>query len=127
MSTNQIYAGIHWSRRKKIKDDVISFAAAFCRPVQKVDAYPVEITYRFSFASRPLDTLNCAAMAKMFEDALRALGVLEDDSPKYVTRAIIEVVVLPKIAAQDKKTVKHLGKTFRQENEDWLELIINKI
>jgi hypothetical protein len=127
MSTNKIYAGIHWSQRKKIKDDVIGFAAAFCRPLQQVDTYPIEIKYRFFFVTRPLDTLNCAAIAKMFEDALCALGVIKDDGPKYVTRAIIEVIVLPKLAAQAKKKIGSLGPAHGQESEDQLEIIINQI
>lgn len=53
--------------------------------------YPVEIQYDFFFETRALDTLNTAGMAKCIEDSFRTVGVLEDDSPKYVRRSIITV------------------------------------
>jgi hypothetical protein len=94
VSTNKIYAGTHWSKRKSAKDGIASFAAVFCRPVQKIKSYPVEIHYKFFFASRPLDTLNTAVMAKCFEDALRSLGILEDDDPKHVAKTSLEVIAI---------------------------------
>lgn len=116
-STNKIYAGTHWSKRKTLKDSILDYAAGFCRPVQSVESYPVEIRYRFTFKSRVLDTLNCAYMAKMFEDAFRAIGVIEDDDPKYVARSIIEVVSTPKSKTKEKG----------RKDEDWLEIFIKSI
>lgn len=95
-STNKIYAGEHWSKRKQLKDGIASVAAVFCRPVRSIESYPVEIRYRFCFVSRPLDTLNCAYMAKAFEDAFRSLGILEDDDPAHVARTVLEVDVFPR-------------------------------
>lgn len=123
-STNKIYAGIHWSVRKQLKDSVLSYAAGFCRPIQKVRSYPVEIRYRFIFASRALDTLNTAYLAKMFEDALCSLGVLEDDDPKHVARAVLEVVeatAAPGTPVARKQSAQKSAKT-----EDWLEITIKK-
>jgi hypothetical protein len=94
VSTNKIYAGQHWSKRQSAKDSFASIAAVFCRPVCKIESYPVEIRYRFFFVSKPLDTLNTAYMAKMFEDAFRALGILKEDSPKYVALSVLEVIEL---------------------------------
>ncbi len=95
-STNKIYAGTHWGKRKSIKDVIARHAEFFCRPAARIVAYPVEIRYRFCFVTRPLDTLNTAAMAKMFEDAFRAIGILEDDDPPHVAASFLEVVVLRK-------------------------------
>lgn len=95
-STNKIYAGQHWSKRKQLKDSVYSYAVAFCRPVKRIESYPVQISYRFVFRNRPLDTLNTAYMAKMLEDAFRALGILEDDDPAHVASSILEVTVAPR-------------------------------
>jgi len=122
ISTNKIYAGIHWTKRREAKDSVLGYATAFCRPVQKVGSYPVEIRYRFLFRTRPLDTLNTALLAKMFEDALCALGVLEDDDPKHVARSILEVDVVPK--GQSQKKTHALRPQNNVQDEDWLEILI---
>lgn len=127
VSTNKIYAGTHWSKRKQIKDNVLDYAAAFCRPLKAVDTYPVEIHYQFLFLSRPLDTLNTAYLAKCFEDSLVSLGVIKDDSPKYVKKTILEVP-LP----VTKKGQKTFGSSIAEigpgtKKEDWLIITINKI
>lgn len=123
VSTNKIYAGEHWNKRKQLKDSLISVAGYFCRPVQKVESYPVEISYRFIFGTRALDTLNCAYMAKCFEDAIRALQILPDDSPQYVALSILEVVKKDSSQARssDKKANKVQPKAAK---EDWLEITI---
>jgi len=124
-STNKIYAGIHWTKRKKIKDGILDYANIFCRPIKQIKSYPVEISYKFIFESRALDTLNCAYMAKMFEDALRSLEILEDDDPKHVTRTIIEVVMVSK--SKNKKILNDMGKKKVEKNNDWLEISIQQI
>src|SRR3990167_5356300 len=113
-STNKIYAGTHWGKRKSIKDVIARHAEFFCRPAARIVAYPVEIRYRFCFATRPLDTTNTTALIKMFEDALRTIGILEDDDPAHVVRTIIEVVVLRK--PKGSKANDSLG---TQENEPY--------
>lgn len=125
VSTNKIYAGEHWNKRKQLKDSLISVAGYFCRPIQKVESYPVEISYRFIFGTRALDTLNCAYMAKMFEDALRSFGVLEDDDPKCVARTVIEVVALPPEKRSKKADAQR--PTGNAEDKDWLELTITSL
>ncbi len=126
VSTNKIYAGIHWTKRKESADAIHSVATGFCRPVQKVQSYPVEIRYKFVFVTRPLDTLNCAYMAKCIEDAFRAIGILEDDSPSYVARTIIEVHEQSK--GKSKKRLKSSSKEdAEKEVEDRVEIIINSI
>lgn len=88
-STNLLYAGVHWSRRVQYKNDIKILVRQYCKS-EPVSSYPVEITYRFFFSTKALDTTNTAGMAKCIEDALRAIGVLKDDSPKYVRRTVLE-------------------------------------
>ena len=125
ISTNKIYAGVHWSKRKQIKDDVSGYAMAFCRPIQEIESYPVEIRYRFLFRTRPLDTLNTAYMSKMFEDSLVSLGVIKDDTPRYVARAVLEVPLLN--SEERSKEIDPSGEKNIEEDEDWLIITINKI
>ena len=125
VSTNRIYAGIHWTKRKKIKDSILDIAAVFFRPIQRILAYPVEIRYRFIFSSRALDTTNTTFLVKMFEDALRALEIIKDDSPQYVARTVIEVVVVPR--TKNKKAPHDMGQKKVEKNEDWLEITIKTI
>lgn len=122
VSTNKFYAGIHWTKRKEIKDGIISIARGFCRPILQVKSYPVQIEYRFFFSSRSLDTLNTAVMAKIFEDAFRAFGILQDDSPKFVGKSILEVIEIPKSRGKKKDVV--VRSKDNEENEDYLEITI---
>lgn len=64
-------------------------------------------------------------MAKMFEDALCALGILEDDSPKFVARSILEVDGSG--ASKGKKAADASGKQRDEENQDWLEINITTL
>ena len=123
VSTNKIYAGIHWSVRKEIKDICFDYAKSFCRPVQRVESYPVSIRYRFLFRQRPLDTLNTAFFAKCIEDSLVSLGIIKDDSPEYITQTIIEVPLL--FAKKNKKAIFTQGTSASEKIEDWLEITIN--
>ncbi len=123
-STNKIYAGTHWSKRKSVKDGLTGIAGLFCRPAFKIGSYPVEIRYRFCFASRPLDTLNCATMAKMLEDAFRAIGILEDDDPAHVAKSVLEVAVLPRPKGPPKLHAP--GAKGNAPYEDYVDITINE-
>lgn len=125
ISTNKIYAGVHWTTRKEIADSCHSIAAGFCRPVEQAGPYPVEISYRFTFYGRGLDTTNCAFLVKCFEDALRAIGVLEEDDPAHVARTVIEVVEVPR--KKKKKDATPQSGEMVQEGEDRVEIKINNI
>lgn len=122
-STNKIYAGIHWTKRAQIKDGILSVTAGFCRPIQKVKSYPVQISYRFIFGSRALDTLNTAAMAKMFEDSFRTLGIIEDDSPKFVGKSELEVIELSR--TRQAKPIDGARSSINKEDQDWVEITIS--
>lgn len=83
ISTNRIYAGIHWTKRKKLAD--LYHMSLLPYRKHKIQDYPVNINYIFTFKSKPLDTTNCTFMAKMLEDGLVANGIIEDDDIKHVT------------------------------------------
>ena len=100
-STNKIYAGTHWMVRREIKDRIFDMAESYCQPVQKIKSYPVEICYKFSFGTKPLDSSNCSAMVKMFEDAMCRIGIIKDDDPRYVSKTSITIIVLPKAKDKD--------------------------
>jgi hypothetical protein len=123
VSTNKIYAGIHWGQRQSIKDSIASVAGYFCRPIQKVGSYPVQIHYKFFFGSKPLDTLNTAFMAKCIEDAFRALGILEEDDVEHVAESILTVVALPR-EKTPKSSVGARAKGNAQD-KDRVEITIN--
>lgn len=121
ISTNKFYAGTsNWNQRKQLKATILDFVTCYCHPREPLRTYPVEITYRFVFTSRVLDTLNTAIMAKMFEDALCTVGVLEDDSPTYVRRSTLEVIKSHRQLQKDSPS--HL--IPEKEKEDWLEITI---
>lgn len=82
VSTNSIYAGMHWAKRKKLADLYHQSLLEY-RKTQIVE-YPVDINYIFSFKGKLLDTTNCTYMAKMLEDGLVKNGILKADSPEYV-------------------------------------------
>lgn len=79
ISLNKWYAGMHWTKRKKIKDNYTMLVKSQHKQVfSRTKTYRVE--YHFTFKSRPLDASNCVAMVKMIEDIL-----FETDSYKVVT------------------------------------------
>lgn len=87
ISTNIIYAGKHWSTRKKQADLYHQYIRGLnLKPVKEK---PLEITYIFTFKSSPLDTSNCSYMSKLLEDGMVKSGVIEDDSPEYVSSTTI--------------------------------------
>ena len=69
VSLNKWYAGIHWTKRKKIKDTyTLLVKSQFKEVLSSEHSYTTE--YNFTFKSRPLDASNCVAMVKMVEDII---------------------------------------------------------
>ena len=122
VSTNKIYAGTNWKSRSEIKNRILDVAESFCQPVRKIRSYPVEIEYRFFFATKSLDTTNCAYMAKMFEDALCSLKILKDDAPKFVASTFISVTPLNKRECE--KKFDATGEKLKAKDRDYLEITI---
>jgi len=83
ISLNKWYAGMHWTKRKKMKDNYIKIVKSqFNKTLPKINTYNTE--YHFKFKSRALDASNCVAMVKMIEDI-----IFEDDSYKVVKSILI--------------------------------------
>ena len=83
ISLNKWYAGMHWTKRKKMKDSYTQIVRSqFKEVLPKDKSYSVE--YHFTFKSRPLDASNCVAMVKMVEDI-----IFEDDSYKIISSILI--------------------------------------
>lgn len=100
LSLNSIYAGKHWTKRKKDKDNYkLLIKSQFKHVFSKDKSY--EVDYTFYFKSKPLDAANCVYMMKMVEDV-----IFEDD--KYN--------VIPKISIETKKS-----------KEEYLKIIITEI
>ena len=84
VSTNAIYAGKHWTYRNRQKEDWLWSVKSVRANLRPVESYPVTLCMTFYLKGRVLDSSNCSFMGKMIEDALVKLGVLKDDSYKYV-------------------------------------------
>ena len=83
ISLNKWYAGMHWTKRKKIKDNyTLIVKSQFNKKLPKTNTYNTE--YHFTFKSRALDASNCVAMVKMIEDI-----IFENDSYKIVKSILI--------------------------------------
>ena len=79
ISLNLFYSGVHWSKRKKLKDRYkLLIKSQFKQVLSKDKTY--EVYYTFNFKTRPLDASNCVAMVKLIEDI-----IFEDDNYKIVT------------------------------------------
>lgn len=84
-STNSIYAGIHYRDRMKHKKAALKatmIALVGVSPVKaKVD---MSFTPRLGKGDRERDTTNYSYTAKLIEDSLVELGLLSDDTRKFV-------------------------------------------
>lgn len=84
ISLNKIYAGIHFRQRSRHKD-MYKLAVMASQPKKYKGPFPVAMHYHFKLSGPSLDISNHAYMVKMVEDAFVYLGVLPDDTPKYVS------------------------------------------
>jgi hypothetical protein len=81
VSLNMFYAGIHWSDRKRIKDNYTWLVRAATKQTFNC---PCKVTYDFEFKANALDVSNCVGMIKMLEDCL-----FKDDGVKIVKEITI--------------------------------------
>ena len=88
ISTNQIYSGVHWTKRNKYKKDFILLTNGMkrLRPVEGV----VDLDFVFTFKRNALDSSNCSYVCKMLEDCLVHHGILKDDTIKFVRKFSME-------------------------------------
>lgn len=82
VSLNKWYAGMHWTKRKKLKDNYTILVRSQFSQQLPPTSYNTE--YHFTFKYRPLDASNCVAMVKMVEDI-----IFESDSYKVVKSLLI--------------------------------------
>ena len=83
ISLNKWYAGMHWTKRKQIKDAyTLIVKSQFKDVLPASNSYDTE--YHFTFKSRPLDASNCVAMVKMIEDI-----IFENDGYKIIKSILI--------------------------------------
>jgi len=87
-STNAIYAGMPWQKRKRIADEAhlaVKIAARGCR--MAVSA--VSISFQPMIRGRRFDTDNYGFSCKCVIDGLVRAGILTDDTNRWVKRIII--------------------------------------
>lgn len=86
VSLNKWYAGEHWTKRKRIKDDYkLLVKSKFKHVFHALGQYAVE--YTFYFKGKPLDASNCVAMVKLIEDI-----IFVDDKWDVVTEITIRSI-----------------------------------
>lgn len=68
VSSNDTYAGMHWTKRTKLKNQYKAIVRLQWRSIFKVKRY--KVSYKFIFKKNPLDASNCSVMLKMIEDIL---------------------------------------------------------
>lgn len=81
VSNNKFYAGMHWVKRKELKDNFSNIIAVLTYKQSRKRKFtkPCRVKYIFEFVKNPLDASNCVGMLKMIEDVL-----FPDDSPKII-------------------------------------------
>lgn len=86
ISTNAIYSASNWHIRDnhKKKFRKVLFVA------QPITEFPIEIHFNFHLKGKQLDCTNLSYMAKLIEDCMVVKGILPDDSPKYVSKVVLQ-------------------------------------
>lgn len=92
-SINQLYT-MHHQRRGKVARQFKNLVSVLAREqgLQPVERYPVSVLVvcHFGPGHRQYDAENLALSAKFAGDGLRAAGILENDSPAYVSSVTLE-------------------------------------
>lgn len=89
VSSNEIYAGKHWTARKKLKDSYLWLTVG---PFKKLNPVreKVDLDFKFYWGSRALDSSNCSYLCKVLEDCLVHHKILQDDTIKFVGKVSME-------------------------------------
>lgn len=87
LGTNKIYAGVHWTKRNKDKLSIFLLVRSVIGTKNKAFENPVKL--KMSFKSK-LDVSNHSYLFKLIEDSLVKLGVLQDDTDKFVKQDILQ-------------------------------------
>lgn len=92
-STNAVYAGLHWGKRKAEKDASRLMVANAVRSAGLMPCQSrVDLVFspRLGKGDRMRDTSNYSLTAKLIEDGLVNVGILADDTARHVRRVILE-------------------------------------
>lgn len=86
-SLNMIYAGKHWTYRKKKKDE---YKEICITELSKLDAFTCEAFRMAIRYNSRLDIDNGILVSKFLADTLVSQGIVPDDSPKYYDQVTIK-------------------------------------
>lgn len=98
-STNKIWAGVHWRKRKQIAEEAHK-ATYLAVKQQKIKPALCAVVLEFTpnHKGRHYDVSNYSLTCKGIEDGLVQCGVLNGDSKKYVRKIIINTPVTTKLS-----------------------------
>lgn len=82
ISTNEIYSGMHWAKRKQIAD--MYHKLVIIGKPKKIIEYPIGLIFECEFKSRPFDSDNCSFICKCIVDGIRRYGSIKDDNYKHI-------------------------------------------
>lgn len=96
-SLNKIWAGIHWSVRKKMADTGHKATWEAAKDIKPFDN-PVSLVFQPLVKGRMFDTTNYILSVKVIEDALVEHEILPGDTNKHVKA----ITMLPAVKAPEK-------------------------
>lgn len=83
-STNEIYGGKHWTKRKASKDEAREIVLAHVSTDPFTDPVSLQFVPIVGKGARTRDLSNYTYGIKLVEDGLVAAGILVDDTERYV-------------------------------------------
>ena len=88
-STNEIYSGVHWSKRKALKNQAAQAVMVACAEYRKVLSQAIspviiQTTGLLGKGQRSYDISNYSYNHKLIEDGLVKCGVIPDDTIEFV-------------------------------------------
>ena len=101
-STNSIYAGVHWTKRKREADRVHQYVAHVAsemglKPFSR--AVHISMTPSLGKGARARDCSNYSHAAKLIEDGLVGAGVIQGDEADKVLSMTIKAPTVDRKAA----------------------------
>jgi len=112
VSTNKIYAWMHWRQRKKIADYYHNISRDDCIELWHID-WKVDLDFKYYWRSRYLDSSNTSFISKTIEDSLVKNKLLTDDSNSYIWKVTYESILID-------------PKERKKQEWDYLRLTINR-
>ena len=111
VSINKWYAGCHWTKRQKLKEQYLWLVK------RRISVYPITVSYFFEFKTRPLDASNCVAMIKLIEEVGELAGGLAKGNECKVKDSIgVALVVLIILAKHSGKKIEDIDRDTERDN-----------